>query len=67
MQQVFSLISQAAPSRSTILVVGESGTGKELVAKAIHANSPRADKAVHRGELRAACPTTCWSRTSSAT
>jgi DNA-binding NtrC family response regulator len=44
MQQVFSLIAQAAPSRSTILVVGESGTGKELVAKAIHANSPRNDK-----------------------
>jgi DNA-binding NtrC family response regulator len=44
MQQVFQLISQAAPSRSTILVVGESGTGKELVAKAIHANSPRVDK-----------------------
>jgi two-component system response regulator PilR (NtrC family) len=42
MQQVFGLISQAAPSRSTILVVGESGTGKELVAKAIHANSQRA-------------------------
>src|SRR4029078_5751171 len=33
-----------APSRSTILVVGESGTGKELVAKAIHANSPRAER-----------------------
>jgi two-component system, NtrC family, response regulator PilR len=44
MQQVFGLVSQAAPSRSTILVVGESGTGKELVAKAIHANSPRKDK-----------------------
>ena len=44
MLQVFGLISQAAPSRSTILVVGESGTGKELVAKAIHTNSPRADK-----------------------
>jgi two-component system response regulator PilR (NtrC family) len=44
MQQVFGLIAQAAPSRSTILVVGESGTGKELVAKAIHAHSPRADK-----------------------
>jgi two-component system, NtrC family, response regulator PilR len=44
MQQIFSLISQAAPSRSTILVVGESGTGKELVAKAIHANSTRADR-----------------------
>jgi DNA-binding NtrC family response regulator len=54
MQQVFSLIAQAAPSRSTILVVGESGTGKELVAKAIHANSPRADKSfivVNSGSL----------------
>jgi two-component system response regulator PilR (NtrC family) len=44
MREVFNLIAQAAPSRSTILVVGESGTGKELVAKAVHANSPRADK-----------------------
>ena len=44
MQQVFGLIAQAAPSRSTILVIGESGTGKELVAKAIHANSPRSDR-----------------------
>ncbi len=44
MVQVFGLISQAAPSRSTILVVGESGTGKELVAKAIHSNSPRTDR-----------------------
>jgi len=44
MQQVFQLIAQAAPSRSTILVVGESGTGKELVAKAVHSNSPRHDR-----------------------
>jgi two-component system response regulator PilR (NtrC family) len=54
MQQVFHLISQAAPSRSTILVVGESGTGKELVAKAIHTNSARSDKAfivVNSGSL----------------
>jgi DNA-binding NtrC family response regulator len=54
MQQVFNLITQAAPSRSTILVVGESGTGKELVAKAIHTNSARADKAfivVNSGSL----------------
>jgi two-component system response regulator PilR (NtrC family) len=44
MVQVFQLIAQVAPSRSTILVVGESGTGKELVAKAIHANSPRKER-----------------------
>ena len=54
MMEVFALIAQAAPSRSTILVVGESGTGKELVAKAVHANSPRSDKAfvvVNSGSL----------------
>src|SRR6185503_19518690 len=45
MKQVFDLILQAAPSRSTILVTGESGTGKELVARAIHSNSPRAERA----------------------
>ncbi len=44
MLRVFDLVAQIAPSRSTILVQGESGTGKELIAKAIHANSPRRDK-----------------------
>ncbi len=42
-QHVFDLISQAAPSRTTILVTGESGTGKELAARAVHVNSPRSD------------------------
>ena len=41
MRQVFALISQAAVSRTTILVEGESGTGKELAARALHAGSPR--------------------------
>jgi DNA-binding NtrC family response regulator len=43
MQQVFDLITQVAPRRSTVLIQGESGTGKELVAKAIHASSGRSD------------------------
>jgi DNA-binding NtrC family response regulator len=45
MLAMFDLITQVAPSRSTVLLSGESGTGKELVAKAIHSASPRADKA----------------------
>jgi two-component system response regulator PilR (NtrC family) len=54
MKQVFDLIIQAAPSRSTILITGESGTGKELVARAIHTHSSRPDKAfvtVNSGNL----------------
>jgi DNA-binding NtrC family response regulator len=44
MQKVMDLITQVAASRATVLITGESGTGKELVAKTIHATSPRADK-----------------------
>lgn len=44
MRQAFDLIEQVAPSRSTVLITGESGTGKELIARAIHAHSPRAEK-----------------------
>ncbi len=43
MQQIFDLIVQVAPRRSTVLIQGESGTGKELVAKAIHASSGKGD------------------------
>ena len=43
MAAVFSLVRSVAPTSSTVLVSGESGTGKELVAKAIHALSPRKD------------------------
>jgi transcriptional regulator with GAF, ATPase, and Fis domain len=44
MQEVFRIVEQVAPARSTVLVTGESGTGKELIAKAIHEASPRASK-----------------------
>jgi len=54
MLKVFDLVSQVAQSRSTVLIQGESGTGKELIAKAIHANSPRSENAfvtVNSGSL----------------
>jgi DNA-binding NtrC family response regulator len=54
MVRILDLVTQVAPSRSTILITGETGTGKELIAKAIHANSPRADQmfiAVNSGSL----------------
>src|SRR5712691_5668404 len=43
MAALFELVRSIAPTGSTVLVTGESGTGKELVAKAIHALSPRRD------------------------
>jgi DNA-binding NtrC family response regulator len=54
MLRLLDLVTQVATSRSTILITGETGTGKELIAKAIHANSPRADHmfvAVNSGSL----------------
>jgi DNA-binding NtrC family response regulator len=41
MQAVFELARAAAKSASTVLILGESGTGKDLLARAVHAESPR--------------------------
>ncbi|HET6460299.1 MAG TPA: sigma-54 dependent transcriptional regulator [Syntrophales bacterium] len=41
MLKVYSLIKKVAETPTNVLILGESGTGKELVARAIHANSPR--------------------------
>jgi DNA-binding NtrC family response regulator len=42
MMEIFDLIMEVAQSDASVLLTGETGTGKELVAKAIHAKSPRA-------------------------
>lgn len=44
MHDVYAFVSRVAGRDSTVLISGESGTGKELVARAVHINSPRADK-----------------------
>lgn len=44
MAPVLRLVGKAAGSRSTVLIEGDSGTGKELVARALHEQSPWADK-----------------------
>ncbi len=45
MKDVFSKINKVAPTDANILILGENGTGKDLIAKAIHHNSLRKNKA----------------------
>jgi len=42
MLEVYRAVARVAPSDASVLIIGASGTGKELVARAIHAHSPRA-------------------------
>ncbi len=44
MVEVYKCVQKVAPTRTTVIIRGESGTGKELIARAIHYNSPRAQK-----------------------
>ena len=44
MRQLTRQIDRAAATDASVFIVGESGAGKELVARAIHAGSPRADR-----------------------
>ena len=44
LRSVLEVVAKVAETSSTVLITGESGTGKELVARALHYNSPRADR-----------------------
>ena len=44
MRKILKTVNKVAQTASTVLITGESGVGKELVARAIHAESPRQDK-----------------------
>jgi DNA-binding NtrC family response regulator len=45
MQEVMRLVEKVAPASASILITGEHGTGKEVIARALHAASPRRDAA----------------------
>ena len=52
MHTLLDLVTQVAPSRSTILISGESGTGKELIAKAIHSGIHSRGQSLCAGQYR---------------
>ncbi len=57
MKQVVEKIQRLAQSSATVLITGESGTGKEMIARALHAASPRADQPLLAVNCAALSPT----------
>ena len=56
-QEVFRTIEKVAKTDANILILGENGTGKELVARALHRQSPRAEKVFINVDMGALTPT----------
>ncbi|MGF1469250.1 MAG: sigma 54-interacting transcriptional regulator [Sandaracinaceae bacterium] len=44
MREIFGLLERLGPTDATVLIGGETGTGKDVLARAIHASGPRADR-----------------------
>jgi len=57
LQEVRGQVARVAPGDTTVLVLGETGTGKEVVARAIHAGSPRRSRALIKVNCAAIPPT----------
>ena len=67
MRQVYDLIEQVAPARSTVLITGESGTGKEVVARTIHFPVRAPNPASLSPSIAAIFHPNCWNPNCSAT
>ncbi|MBI5486386.1 MAG: sigma-54-dependent Fis family transcriptional regulator [Deltaproteobacteria bacterium] len=57
LRTVMAQVAAVAPKATTVLLVGETGTGKEMLARAIHAASPRAHRALVKVDCGAIAPT----------
>jgi DNA-binding NtrC family response regulator len=57
LRDVMRQVRAAGPTGSTVLLIGETGTGKEMIARAIHAASPRAHRALVKIDCGALAPT----------
>src|SRR5438105_1642699 len=65
MASVLELIAQIGPSDANVLITGEHGTGKEVVARTLHALSPRATKPMVTVQAPFTCPKSSLSKTPS--
>jgi transcriptional regulator with GAF, ATPase, and Fis domain len=57
LRETMAQVAAVASRNSTVLLLGETGTGKEMIARAIHARSPRAHRALVKVDCAALAPT----------